>query len=53
MYVFYDRRFQCFKESFPCFYIPVILFDSVYRKDENYYPKAFLEKFIYNFFGEV
>ena len=23
----------------------VILIDSVYRKDENYYPKVFLEKF--------
>ena len=27
--------------------MPVILIDSVYRKDENYYPKVLLEKFIY------
>ena len=38
------------KESFQCFYIPTILFDSVNRKDGNSYPKVFLEKFIYNFF---
>ena len=38
------------KESFQWFYIPVILFDSVYRKDENCYPKVFLEKFIHKFF---
>ena len=38
------------KERFQCFYIPVILFDSVYRKDGNYYPKVFLEKFVDNFF---
>ena len=38
------------KKSFQCFYIPVILFDSVYRKDGNYYPKVFLEKFIHNVF---
>ena len=44
-----EKRFNT-KESFQCFYIPVILFDSVYRKDRNYYPKVFLEKFIYNFF---
>ena len=37
------------KESFQCFYIPVILIDSVYRKDENYYPQVFLEKFINSF----
>ena len=24
--------------------MPVTLIDSVYRKDENYYPKVFLEK---------
>ena len=38
------------KESFQCFYIPVILFDSVHRKDGNYYPEVFLEKFIHNLF---
>ena len=32
------------KRMFQCFYILVILFDSVYRKDGNYYPKEFLEK---------
>ena len=37
------------KESFQCFYVPVILFDSVYRKDGKYYPKVFLEKLIYDF----
>ena len=37
------------KESFQCFYIPVILIDSVHRKDENYYPQVFLEKFMNNF----
>ena len=47
-----EKRFNT-KESFQCFYIPVILFDSVYRKDRKYYPKVFLEKFIHNFFGEV
>ena len=26
----------------------VILIDSVYRKDENYYPKVILEKYNYN-----
>ena len=44
-----EKRFNT-KESFQCFYIPVILFDSVYRKDGNYYPKVFLEKLFYNFF---
>ena len=43
------KRFNT-KESFQCFYIPVILFDSVYRKDGNYYPKVSLEKFIHNCF---
>ena len=41
------------KESFQFFYIPVILFDSVYRKDGNYYPKKFLERFIHSVFGEI
>ena len=27
----------------------MILFDSVYRNDGNYYPKVFLEKFIDHF----
>ena len=42
-----EKRFNR-KQSFQCFY--VTLFDSVYRKDRNYYPKAILEKYIYNFF---
>ena len=40
------------KENFQCYYnnniyvsnIPVILIDSVYAKNENYYAKVFLEK---------
>ena len=37
------------KESFQCYYrevipVPVILNDSVYGKDENYYPKVFFLK---------
>ena len=28
-------------ESFQCFYIPGILFYSVYRKDRNCYPNVF------------
>ena len=43
-----EKKFST-KESFQCLFIPVILIDSVYRKDENYYPKVFLEKFIHNF----
>ena len=35
------------KRKLHCFNIPVILFDSVYRNDGNYYPKVFLEKFIH------
>ena len=38
------------KESFQCFYILVILIDSVYKKDENCYPKVFLERFIHKLF---
>ena len=38
------------KESFQCFYIPVMLFDSFYRKDGKYYSKVFLEIFIHNIF---
>ena len=38
------------KESFQYFYILVTFIDSVYIKDENYYPKLFLEKFIDNLF---
>ena len=30
------------KGGFQCFQAPVILNDSIYRKDEKYYPKVFL-----------
>ena len=33
------------KESFQCFIKTVMLFDSVYRKDGNYYPKVFIHNF--------
>ena len=33
-----------------CFYIPLMLFDSVYRKNGNYYPEMLLEKFGQSFF---
>ena len=36
------------KESFQCFYAPVILIDSIYRKDENYYLKVLLENNNFN-----
>ena len=29
------------KGGFQCLYAPVILIDSIYRKDRNYYPKRF------------
>ena len=32
---------------FQCLYAPIILIDSIYRKDENYYPKVFLEKYYF------
>ena len=48
-YLKFGKKFTK-KESFQCFYIPVKLIDSVYRKDENCYPKVFLGKCIYNFF---
>ena len=35
------KRDSTQKKNFQCFYIPVILFDSVYRIDENYCPKLF------------
>ena len=39
------------RESFQWFYIPVILFDLVYKTyDENYYLRVILEKFVHNFF---
>ena len=30
-----------------CLYAPIILIDSIYRKNENYYPKVFLEKYYF------
>ena len=33
------------KGSFECLYASLILFDSIYRKDKNYYPKVFLKKY--------
>ena len=35
------------KRGFQCLYAPVLLIDSIYRKDENYYPKVFLEKYCF------
>ena len=35
------------KRGFQCLYAPVILIDSVYRKDETYCPKVFLEKYYF------
>ena len=35
------------------FLYTVILFDSVYQKDRNYYPKVFLERFIHSFFEDI
>ena len=33
------------RESFQYIYTLVIFIDSIYQKDENYYPKVFLEKY--------
>ena len=33
------------KGGFQCLYPPIILIDLIYRKDEKYYPKVFLEEF--------
>ena len=32
------------KGGFQCLYAPIILIDLIYRKDEKYYPKVFLEE---------
>ena len=37
----YDKKIP--KESSQCIYLSVILIDSVYKKDKNYYPQLFLE----------
>ena len=45
----YNKFYQKFKKrfntekSFQCLYTLVILIDSIYRKNENYYPKVFLD----------
>ena len=50
----YERDFDLSKskkvnvEGFQCICTRVILIDSVYRKDENYCPKGFLEKYNFN-----
>ena len=36
------------KRSLLCICTQVILIDSVYRKDENYYRTVFLEKYTFN-----
>ena len=35
------------KGGFQCLHTPVMLIDSIYRKDENFYPKVFLEKYYF------
>ena len=35
------------KGGFQCSYATVILFDSIYTKDGNYYPKVYLEKYCF------
>ena len=35
------------KGGFQCLYAPIILPDSTYRKDENYYLKVSLEKYYF------
>ena len=39
---FYNNKIP--KESYQCIYLSVILIDSVFRTDENYYPQVFLEE---------
>ena len=41
------------KEGSQCFCTPVILTDSVYRKDKSYYPQVFLEKYDFNHNREI
>ena len=36
------------KEDSQCFYVPVMLIYSIYRKDDNCYPKEFLQKYSFN-----
>ena len=35
------------KGAFQCLYALIILTDSIYRKDESYYPIVFLEKYYF------
>ena len=35
------------KGGLQCLYAPIILIDLIYRKDENYYRKVFLEKYYF------
>ena len=35
------------KRGFQCLYAPIILIDSIYRNNENYYSKVFLEKYYF------
>ena len=49
IYLKAEKRFNT-KERFQCFYLPVILFDAVYRKDGNYYPEVILRIFTHNIF---
>ena len=35
------------KEGSQCICLSLVLIDSVYRKDKNYYPQVFLEEFKY------
>ena len=37
------------KDDSQCIFLSVILIDSVYRKDKNYYPQVFLEECKYVF----
>ena len=46
----YSKKYLKAKEklsNFQCLYEPVMLIDAVYRKDENYYHKVFLEKYYF------
>ena len=40
-----EKKQKKTKGSFECLYASLILFDSIYRKDKNYYPKVFLKKY--------
>ena len=40
----YNRKYLNAEKKSTGFYMPVILIDSVYRKDGNYYHQVFLEK---------